>query len=104
MTWLDRLKQVLGLGPGEIAEARQSIGLLSCDEVAGFLYEYIDQELDAGTRTRVQEHLEMDSCDCNRLLLFELAFLDRVRRSNAPPAPDGVRTKILARLELEARG
>ena len=95
MSWYQNLKRVFGLA--DLSKA--DIEKMSCEEVGALLYEYIDEELDAVTRARVKNHLEDGECPCQKVLLFELAFLERVRGSmDAEPVPDDLKQRIIASL------
>ena len=92
MSWIKSIKRVFGL-------SRSDIEMMSCQEVMDVLYEYIDDELDEVTRLRVKGHMDMGQCECERALLFEIAFLKKVRGSlTSEPVPEDLRQRIIDRL------
>ena len=80
-------------------ENERHAGGLWCREVLAALADYVDGELDAGARRRVEAHL--GECDvCER---FGGEYADTVRRLRTalaePPAVDGeIRARLLRRL------
>ncbi|MDH3223402.1 MAG: hypothetical protein OEO23_06770 [Gemmatimonadota bacterium] len=84
MSWFARLRQRLGKDRPQEADLEQ----LSCAEVMSFLLDYVDDALDSDTRGRIDHHVGACACACQRALLAELAFTDRIkgtlRRSAAP--------------------
>ena len=95
MSWIARLRRRLGKTTLQEAD----LSALSCDEVTRFLLDYVDEELDADMRRRVDEHVGACACACERALLAELAFTDRIKGTlRLGKAPDDLRQRILEKL------
>jgi anti-sigma factor (TIGR02949 family) len=71
---------------------------LTCEETFERLDDYLDRELDAAERRRVEEHLAV--CDvCTEEYRFEATMLDALRdRLRRVRMPDAVRGRLLTRL------
>ncbi|MBI4277904.1 MAG: zf-HC2 domain-containing protein [Armatimonadetes bacterium] len=52
---------------------------MTCEEAVARLYEYLDRELDPGTRRRVRQHLARCR-PCTDKVHFEAYFLAQLRR------------------------
>lgn len=70
----------------------------NCDNALAELYEYLDAEIDADARLRIEQHLK----DCSPCLeAFD--FMDQLRRTIADrcrdQVPDGLRDRIRAAIE-----
>lgn len=95
MSWIARLRQRLGT-----TRPRESdLAALSCEEVTEFLLDYVDDALDGDTRRRIDEHVGTCACACERALLAELAFTDRIKGTlRLGRAPEELRRRILDKL------
>jgi anti-sigma factor (TIGR02949 family) len=71
---------------------------LTCEETFERLDDYLDRELDAAERRRVDEHLAV--CDvCTAEYRFEATVLDALRdRLRRVRVPEAVRVRLLTRL------
>ncbi len=50
----------------------------------------------------MKSHFDMGECPCERALLFEIAFLDKVKGAAEPTqAPDALKQRIIDRLTDE---
>jgi len=101
MSWLDRLRNLLGRardeGPGRAA-GTDPRGY-SCEEALERLFEWLDGELAGEEESKVQEHFDV-CARCYPVLAHERAFreaMERVRNGTAPP-PE-LRERILEALE-----
>ena len=95
MSWITRLRRRLGTARPQESD----LAALSCEEVTEFLLDYVDDELDGETRRRVDEHVCVCACACERALLAELAFTDRIKGTlRLGRAPDELRRRILEKL------
>ncbi len=75
MSWFARFRQRLGTDRPQEADLDQ----LSCTEVMSLLLDYVDDALDSDTRGRIDNHVGACACACQRALLAELAFTDRIK-------------------------
>ena len=98
MAWLTSLKRFLGMDRGE---AKAAIAMMNCDEVMALLHEYIDGEIDEVTRLRMDTHLGMGECECQRMLLFEVAFLEKVKGTQGESIPEDLRRRIVESLNQD---
>ena len=72
---------------------------MSCEDVSRLLYDYVDEELDADLRQRVDAHLTDSGCECRRALLLEVAFNEKVKDCLCGgQAPDGLKKRIIESL------
>ncbi|NNF27528.1 MAG: hypothetical protein HKN73_09940 [Gemmatimonadetes bacterium] len=95
MSWIARLRQRLGKATLQEAD----LSALSCEEVTTFLLDYVDDALEDDMRRRIDEHVGTCSCACERALLAELAFTDRVKGTlRQGRAPEELRRRILEKL------
>jgi mycothiol system anti-sigma-R factor len=76
----------------------------SCDEVLAAVYEYIDGEVDASSRARIQAHL----AECGPCLeeygLDELVKEIVHRSCGHDPVPAHLRARVLATIQLNGGG
>ena len=75
--------------------------MISCQEAAEKVYEYLDGELDGATTEQVREHIEM--CKrCYPYFNFERIFLDHIRsqghRDEKSEALEGKVLEMLAEI------
>lgn len=78
--------------------------MISCDEAVRQLWEYVEQELDAPRRERLEEHLSICRRCCG-----EMEFAEELRsfmaRQSTVELPEGIATKFDHLLEdLESEG
>ena len=59
MSAFDRLKRLLGLSGEKANGGEPPGGMISCDEAAARLFEYLDGELDGVSAEEVRRHLEI---------------------------------------------
>jgi anti-sigma factor (TIGR02949 family) len=90
-----------GSGPsGEVA-----VAMISCDEAAARLFEYLDGELESMAEAEVRQHLEV--CEaCYPRAQFEKHFLEALRRSQdqgGGRVSESLRARVLEALEEEER-
>ena len=73
---------------------------VDCDAVLAQVYEYLDGETDRQTLDSIRIHL--DECGpCLREYGLEQAVKDLVSRCcGADPAPEGLRGRVIARIEM----
>lgn len=73
---------------------------MPCTEVLDRIYDYLDGEIDAAVRAKVQQHL--DECHpCLQEFGLEEAIKALVRRScGHDDVPGGLRAKVLAKIDL----
>jgi anti-sigma factor (TIGR02949 family) len=78
-------------------------GPLDCEETFLRLDDYLDRELDAAERRRVEEHLA--ACEvCTAEYRFEATVLEALRdRLRRVRLPDAVRERLLSRLRASSR-
>jgi mycothiol system anti-sigma-R factor len=69
-----------------------------CTEVLDRIYAYLDGELDATDQSKVRQHLE-ECGPCLREYGLEDAVKKLVRKRCCDPAPDGLRAKVLVRIQ-----
>lgn len=75
MTAFDRLRRLFGLSGGAGNGDDPSGGMISCDEAAARLFEYLDGELDNVSEEEVRRHLEICKA-CYPRAQFEKHFLE----------------------------
>lgn len=68
-----------------------------CRDVLDRVYEYLDDELTHHDLVRIRQHLD-ECAPCLRQFDLEVALKTLVRRSCQEPAPDSLRTRIMARI------
>ena len=105
MTAFERLKRLFGFSGGDGNGGDPSVGMISCDEAAARLFEYLDGELDDLSEEDVRRHLEV--CEaCYPRVQFERHFLEALGRSQRDGhASQELKGRVLQALAEEgARG
>ncbi len=75
---------------------------LRCEDVIRQIYDYLDRELDDGTRAAIDHHL--DRCrECYSRAEFERRLRKRVADTCTAEVPDGLRERIEALLDRFGR-
>ncbi len=74
---------------------------VDCSKVLDQLYEFIDGEMDAAAQSKIRVHLD-ECAPCLAEYDLDTAVKALLARSPRSPAPDGLRARILARIN-EAR-
>jgi mycothiol system anti-sigma-R factor len=69
-----------------------------CSEVLDTIYAYLDGELDTTDQSKVRQHLE-ECGPCLREYGLEDAVKKLVRKRCCDPAPEGLRAKVLVRIQ-----
>jgi len=94
----DRLKRLLGLSGDNGSRAESSGGMISCDEAAARLFEYLDGELDDVSEEEVRRHLDVCKA-CYPRAQFEKHFIEALGRSQKDGhASDELKERILQAL------
>jgi anti-sigma factor (TIGR02949 family) len=71
---------------------------MECEEVIAHLLDYLDGEIDAEKRARIDRHLE--ACrGCYSRAEFERALRRRIRELGMESAPEALRRRLKALLE-----
>jgi RNA polymerase sigma-70 factor, ECF subfamily len=92
-----RLMAVMRAGEGGVVENQRERGGLTCGEVLGVLGEYVDGELPAGTRARVDAHLR-ECTVCERFGGRYAGVVESARaRLGAAPAVDAAHLERIRR-------
>ena len=98
MTAFDRLKSWFGLSGSDGNGGDPAGGMISCDEAAAKLFEYLDGELDDVSEEEVQRHLDVCKA-CYPRAQFEKHFLEALGRSQRDGhASEELRGRVLQSL------
>ena len=110
MTFLDRLKQLLGAGHASAPKTDESdeecpaCKSITCMEAMAKVQEYLDGELDGVSHEEVAHHFSL--CQrCYPHLRLEERFRDLLHRSQeGATCPESLREKVLELLASEVEG
>ncbi len=101
MTIFDALKRLLGRTNGREMAGASAGGMISCDEAAARLFEYLDGELESVSEEEVRRHLDVCKV-CYPRVQFEKHFLAALGRSQTNGrASEELRNRVVQALAEE---
>lgn len=101
MSFFDALKRLFGRTNGRQMAGMSAGGMISCDEAAARLFEYLDGELESASEEEVRSHLDVCKV-CYPRVQFEKHFLEALGRSQTNGrASEELRNRVVQALAEE---